>query len=148
VLVGGSDGGSLRYSRHRLVPSGGRVLPIGGSSTSCYPTEEDVGECGATPRWPSKSRRRRRREDDIYPHHFIQHSKWMSGGGLKAALCAMAQAKVDVGVFQETKLTDGIYVGVFQETKQTDGIYTCQSSGYQVIAPDAPSKHQGGITVF
>eukprot|EP00978_Attheya_sp_CCMP212_P038944 scaffold198139_cov29-Attheya_sp.AAC.1 len=30
-------------------------------------------------------------------------------GGLEAALRAMAQANVDVGVFQETKLTDGIY---------------------------------------
>ncbi len=30
-------------------------------------------------------------------------------GGLEAALRAMAQANVDLGVFQETKLTDDIY---------------------------------------
>jgi exonuclease III len=55
-------------------------------------------------------------------------------GRLEAALRAMAQANVDLGVFQETKLTDGIY--------------TRQSSGYQVIASNAPSKHQGGIALF
>jgi hypothetical protein len=30
-------------------------------------------------------------------------------GRLEVALRAMAQANVDLGVFQETKLTDGIY---------------------------------------
>ena len=30
-------------------------------------------------------------------------------GGLEAALRAMAQANADLGVFQETKLTDGIF---------------------------------------
>eukprot|EP00978_Attheya_sp_CCMP212_P029590 scaffold105604_cov49-Attheya_sp.AAC.1 len=39
-------------------------------------------------------------------------------GGLEAALRAMAQANVDVGVFQETKLTDGIYVSTKVQTKR------------------------------
>ena len=30
-------------------------------------------------------------------------------GGLKAALREMSQANMDLGIFQETKLTDGIY---------------------------------------
>ena len=55
-------------------------------------------------------------------------------GGLEAALRAMAQANVDLGVFQETKLTDDIY--------------TRMSSGYRVIATNAPSKHQGGVALF
>jgi hypothetical protein len=38
--------------------------------------------------------------------------------------------------------------GFFQETKLTGGIYTRKSSGYEVLAMDAPSVHQGGIAVF
>ena len=30
-------------------------------------------------------------------------------GGLESALWGMAQAKIDLGVFQETKCTDGVY---------------------------------------
>jgi hypothetical protein len=47
-------------------------------------------------------------------------------GGLEAALRAMGQMNVDLGV----------------------GIYTRRSAGYQVLATDAPSAHQGGIAVF
>ena len=46
----------------------------------------------------------------------------------------MAQANVDLGVFQETKLTDGIY--------------TRWSSDYHVHATDAPSTHQGGVALI
>ena len=34
-------------------------------------------------------------------------------GGLELALQGMAQANIDLGVFQETKCTDGIYVGIY-----------------------------------
>ena len=37
--------------------------------------------------------------------------------GLEAALRGMAQANIDMGVFQETKCTDGVY--------------TCASAGYR-----------------
>ena len=30
-------------------------------------------------------------------------------GGLEAALWGMAQANIDLGIFQETKCTDGVY---------------------------------------
>ena len=36
-------------------------------------------------------------------------------------------------------------LGIFQETKCTDGIYTCKLDGYSVIATDAPSQHCGGV---
>jgi len=39
-------------------------------------------------------------------------------------------------------------LGVLLETKLTDGIYTRSSSGYSVVASDAPSAHQGGIVLF
>ena len=39
-------------------------------------------------------------------------------------------------------------LGIFQETKVTDGIYTRRSAGYSVIATDAPSRHCGGVAVF
>ena len=54
--------------------------------------------------------------------------------GLESALRGMAQANIDLGVFQETKCTDGIY--------------THQSAGYCVLATDAPSRHCGGVAIF
>ena len=39
-------------------------------------------------------------------------------------------------------------VGIFQETKVTGGIYTCGSDGYSVVATDAPSQYCGGVAVF
>ena len=45
--------------------------------------------------------------------------------GLEAALRGMSQDNMDLGILQETKLTDGIY---------TRGL-----AGYSVIATDAPS---------
>ena len=50
------------------------------------------------------------------------------------ALRGMSQANIDLGVFQETKCTDGIY--------------TRESDGYRVIATDAPSRHRGGVALF
>ena len=46
----------------------------------------------------------------------------------------MAQANIDLGVFQETQCTDGIY--------------TRKSAGYRVVATDAPSRHCGGVALF
>ena len=46
----------------------------------------------------------------------------------------MSQENVDVGVFQETKLTEGIYMRL--------------SAGYRVFATPAPRRHQGGSTIF
>ena len=37
---------------------------------------------------------------------------------------------------------------VLQETKLTDEVYTRRSSGYSVIATDAPRRHCGGVAVF
>ena len=45
--------------------------------------------------------------------------------GLKSALQGMSQANMDLGILQETKLTDGVYIR--------------GSAGYKVIATDAPS---------
>ena len=55
-------------------------------------------------------------------------------GGLEAALRGMSQANMDLGILQETKLTDGIY--------------TRGSAGYSVVATDAPSRHRGGVAIF
>ena len=54
--------------------------------------------------------------------------------GLESVLRGMSQANMDVGVFQETKVTDGIF--------------TCGSAGYRVVATDAPSRHRRGVAVF
>ena len=55
-------------------------------------------------------------------------------GGLEAALQGMSQANMDLGILQETKLTDGIYIR--------------GSAGYRIIATDAPSQHRGGVAIF
>ena len=55
-------------------------------------------------------------------------------GRLEAALRGMSQANMDLGILQETKLTDGIY--------------TRRSAGYSVVATDAPSQHHGGVAIF
>ena len=55
-------------------------------------------------------------------------------GGLEAALRGMPQANMDLGILQETKLTDGVY---------TRGL-----AGYNVIATDAPSRHSGSVALF
>ena len=39
-------------------------------------------------------------------------------------------------------------LGIFQETKCTDGIYTRESDGYRVVATDVPSRHRGGVALF
>ena len=46
----------------------------------------------------------------------------------------MGQSNVDVGVLQETKLTDGIY--------------TRRWYGYKVVATLAPRRHRDGVALF
>ena len=53
---------------------------------------------------------------------------------MEATLRGVSQANIDLGILQETKLTDGIY--------------TRGSAGYSVIATDAPSQHRGGVALF
>ena len=39
-------------------------------------------------------------------------------------------------------------IGILQETKITDGVYTHSSYGYSIIAKDDPSRHCGGVAVL
>ena len=55
-------------------------------------------------------------------------------GGLESALRRMAQANIDLGIFHDTKCTDGIY--------------TRASAGYIVVATDAPIRHRGGVAII
>ena len=55
-------------------------------------------------------------------------------GGLESELREMYQVNM--------------YLGIFQETKVTDGIYIHRSAGYSVVATDAPGRHRGGVAVF
>ena len=55
-------------------------------------------------------------------------------GGLESALWGMSQANMDLGIFQETKCTNGIY--------------TRESAGYRVVVIDTPSRHGGGVALF
>ena len=55
-------------------------------------------------------------------------------GGLESALWGMGQSNVDVGVFQETKLIDGIY--------------TRELAGYKVVATSATNQYHRGVVIF
>ena len=55
-------------------------------------------------------------------------------GGLESVLWGMSQANMNLGIFQETKCTDGIY--------------TRESAGYRVVATDALSQHRGSVALF
>ena len=55
-------------------------------------------------------------------------------GGLESALRVMSKANMDLGVFQETKITNSIY--------------THESSVYKVVAVEELSAHSGGIVIF
>ena len=50
------------------------------------------------------------------------------------ALRGMSQANMDLGIFQETKVTYGIY--------------TRGSVGYILVTIDVPSRHHSGVAVF
>ena len=54
--------------------------------------------------------------------------------GLESALRGMSQANMDLGIFQETKVTNGVY--------------TRGSAGYSVVATDAPIRHRDGVIIF
>ena len=54
-------------------------------------------------------------------------------GGLESACRALESLNVDIAFLQETKLTNGIH--------------TRNSSGYSIVASEAPSKHKGGIAL-
>ena len=41
-----------------------------------------------------------------------------------------------------------MYLGIFQETKLTNGVYNCVLLRCSVVATDVPSRHCGGVTVF
>ena len=41
-----------------------------------------------------------------------------------------------------------IDLGVFQETKCTNGIYTRELAGYRVVATDTPSQHRSVVAIF
>ena len=43
---------------------------------------------------------------------------------------------------------DNMELGIFQENKLTNGVYTHGSAGYSVVATDVPSRHRGRVAVF
>ena len=61
-------------------------------------------------RWWGPLRRHRGSTEEEVPIKFgtynISNGR---NGGLEAALRVMAQANIDLGIFQETKCTDGVY---------------------------------------
>ena len=86
-------------------------------------------------RWWGPLRRNRGSTEEEVPIKFSTYNiRNGRNGGLEAALRGMAQANIDLGVFQETKCTNSVY--------------TRASAEYHVVATDAPSRHRGGIALF
>ena len=54
--------------------------------------------------------------------------------GLRLVIQGMSQAKLDLGIFQETNITDRVY--------------TPRSAGYSVVATDTLIPHRGRVAVF
>ena len=80
----------------------------------CVPTEGRTRE-GRGVRWETEKRIK-------FGTFDIQN---VQNGGLESALHGMAQGRVDCGVFQETKLTKGVYAH--------------ESSGFWVMVMEEPS---------
>ena len=86
-------------------------------------------------RWWGAIRRNRGSTKEEVPIRFGTYNiRNGRSGGLESALQGMAQASIDLGVFQETKCTYGIY--------------TRESAGYRIVATDAPSRHRGVVALF
>ena len=86
-------------------------------------------------RWWGAFKRTRGSTKEEVPIRFgTYHIRNGRNGGLESALRGMFQANMDLGIFQETKCTEGIY--------------TRESAGYRVVVTDAPSQHRGGVELF
>ena len=86
-------------------------------------------------RWWGPLRRNRGSTEEEVPIKFVTYNiRNGRNGGLEASLRGMEQANLDMGILQETKITDGVY--------------TRASAGYRIVATDAPSRHSGGIAMF
>ena len=86
-------------------------------------------------RWWGPLRRNRDSTEEEVPIKFGTYNiRNGRNGGLEEALRVMEQANLDMGILQETKITDGAY--------------TRASAGYRVVATDAPSRHRGEIAMF
>ena len=97
--------------------------------------ESGEGEGEKKDRWWGPLRRNRGSTEEEVPIKFGTYNiRNGRNGGLEAALRGMAQASIDLGVFPETKCTDGVY--------------TCASDGYRIVATDTPSRHCGRVALF
>ena len=86
-------------------------------------------------RWSRMCRSNRKSTRGTVPIRFGTYNiRNGRNGGMESELRGMSQANTDLGIFQETKVTDSIY--------------TRGSAGYSVVMTDAPSRHRGGVAVF
>ena len=84
--------------------------------------------------WGARMRTRGSTKEEVMIKFGTCNIRTGRNGGLESALRGMAQANIDLGVFQETKCTDVIH--------------TRDSAGYGVVATDASSRHRGGVGLF
>ena len=134
VGTGGERGTERRGERKG--PTNGTGNRQGTSKGEADKYEEDNGECKRKiHRWWGTRRSTGSSTGEEVPIRFGTYNiRNGRNGGLESALRVMAQANIDLGILQETKCTEVIY--------------TRESSGYSVVATDAPSRHRSGVAVF
>ena len=136
-------GRTTGQQRHGVGRGGGWERGTGetgnSNGTAVGESEEGKGARGGgrekKDRWWGPLRRNRGSTEEEVPIKFGTYNiRNGRNGGLESALQRMAQANIELGVFQETKCTDGFYARA--------------SAGYRVIATDAPSRHRGRVALF
>ena len=99
--------------------------------------EEEANRGGEenSARWWGAFKRTRGSTKEEVPIRFSTYNiRNGKNGGLESEIRGMPQANMELGIFQETKCTDGIY--------------TRESVGYRAVATDAPRRHRGGVALF
>ena len=120
--------------RRRQVGGGGTsTLMAEGKAGAIREGSGGRGEKGV--RWSGMCQSTEKSTKKTVPIRFVTYNiRNGRNRGLESALRGVSQANMDLGIFQETKVTDGIY--------------TRGSAGYSVVATDAPSQHRGVVAVF
>ena len=136
----GKGGGGREQGEGQIQGTGG--MGTDGTGNGQRTVVGEAGESGEGEgaekmknRWWGPLRRNRGSTEEEVPIKFGTYNiRNGRKGGLEAALRGMEQANLDMGILQETNITDGVY--------------TRASAGYRVVATDAPSRHSGGIAMF
>ena len=93
-----------------------------------------LGMCRCTKRYTGKGGGWSGGEREIVIRFGTYNTRNQINRGLESALRGMNRTKLDLGVFQDTKVMDRIHMRA--------------SAGYRILADDVPRWYRGGVAVF